>query len=116
MCVCLLMCICVQTGAVQSPQGPPPKEAFDAVIDRTDDSEAASMSEYPEEATLALETSTVDWTSDDPDAVIVSKLKNAAGRTSGILEERVRVCFELRACVWCMAWPLYASLLDSTAV
>ena len=77
-----------QTGQVLSPQGTPPKDAFDAVIDRTEDAEAASLSEVPEEG-MALETSTVDWTSDDPDAVVVSRLKNAAGRTSGILEERV---------------------------
>ena len=76
-----------QTGAVQSPHGAAPKDAFDAVLDRAD-SGNVSASDMPEEDTN-LETSTVEWTSDDPDAVIVSRLKNAAGRTSGILEERV---------------------------
>lgn len=79
----------LHTGAVLSPHGPPPIEAFGVLLDREDSAEVVSTSELPDEGDVALETSTVEWTSDDPDAVVVSKLKNAATRTSGILEERV---------------------------
>ena len=60
------------------------------MLSQKDDSDMASISEVPDESSSdAIATSTVEWTSDDPDAVVVSKLKNAAQRTAGMVEEKV---------------------------
>ena len=46
-----------------------------------------SMVSEPAEEDLALDTTTVDWTSDDPDAVVISRLMAAFSRVSGTHEE-----------------------------
>lgn len=55
----------------------------------------------------SFETSTMDWTTDDPDAVVVSRLIAAMNRVSGT-NEQVRLGQELVEC-----WRLHSAVCAS---